>query len=250
MIILRNPEFVGLAWVFLLLAGVLYWKRGVVLRRARAITLTPTARIASLLDGPREQRMVEVKGKLVAACPLFKAPYSGRECVFYHAIRQDLIEKASQRIDRRRNRTEYGYLTIEEFRSEACFFIDDGSARIAVDPKGLKIYGHRVVGGDTSIINPEEDELFGPKMVRKSSSDTVREEQILAPDRRVYLLGELVFDANGPCICAPKDANTTSLLSIRTEETILEELGDKARNYAIGITVTLLIAAGTFAFSW
>ena len=65
MIILRNPEFVGLAWVFLLLAGVLYWKRGVVLRRARAITLTPTARIVSLLDGPREQRMVEVKGKKI-----------------------------------------------------------------------------------------------------------------------------------------------------------------------------------------
>jgi len=246
---LRNPEFVGLAWVFLLLAGMLYWKRAVVLRRARAITVTPTARIASLLDGPREQRMVEVKGKLVAACPLFNAPYSGRECVFYHAIRQDRIEKASRQITRNKQ-PQYGYLTIEEFRSEACFFIDDGSGRIAVDPKGLKIYGHRVVGGDTSIINPEEDELFGPKMVRKSSSDTIREEQILAPDRRVYLLGELVFDANGPCICAPKDANTASLLSIRTEETILEELGEKARNYAIGITVTLLIAVIVFAFSW
>lgn len=250
MIDLRNTEFVGVAWVFLLLAAIIYWKRAGVLRRARAITITPTARIASLLDGPGERRMVEVKGRLVAACPLFKAPYSGRECVFYHAIRQDLIEKASQRIDRRRNRTEYGYLTIEEFRSDACFFIDDGSGRIAVEPKGLKIYGHKVIGGDTSIINPEEDELFGPKMVRKSSSDTVREEQILAPDRRVYLLGELVFDANGPCICAPKDANATSLLSIRTEETILEELGEKTRNYTIGIAVTLLIAAIVFAFSW
>lgn len=234
--------------VLLFLAGYLYYLRARIVRRMKDVVLMPTSTISSLA-ADKGRKMVEIKGKLVAGGALFKAPYSGRECLFYHSVRRDLIEKASRKIERGKKR-QFGYLTIEEFRSEEIFYVDDGTGKIAVDPKDLTIYGHKVIDGEESIINVEDDGVFGAKMPHANSEGILKEEQILVPGRRVYVMGELTGDRGIPCIRAPHDGNQTAMLSLRTEETILEEMGERARTYTIGIAITIFVALAVLLYAF
>ena len=236
-----NSEYSVIAFVFLILALVLLKRRSVLARRARDIVITPTSSIASLLNGSQARRIVEIKGKLLADGPLLKAPYSQRDCVFFHAIRQDLIEKKAPITDKHRNRR-YGYLTIEEFRSSELLWVDDGTGKIAVDPLQLQIFGQRTIGSDSSIINPENaGSIMASEYASRNSASTIREEQILSAGRRVYVMGELVRGANGFAIYKPRDTDQTAMLTIRTEESMLEELHASMRNHTIGIIVSIVL---------
>lgn len=227
--------------MFLVLALILLRRRSALARRARDIVITPTSSIASLLNGSQARRIVEIKGKLVAGGALLKAPYSQRDCVFFHAIRQDLIEKKAPMGDKHQHRR-FGYLTIEEFRSSELLWVDDGTGKIAVDPLQLQIFGQRTVGPDSSIINPENTgSITGSEFVSRNSASTVREEQILSVGRQVYVMGELVGGANGVAIYKPRDTDQTAMLTIRTEESMLEDLHTSIRNHNIGIIVSIIL---------
>jgi hypothetical protein len=92
------------------------------LRRRRAISGTPTSRVASAAQGYVE---LHGRGRPMDINPLH-SPLSGQACLWY---RYQVERKTSN------NKWE----TVEHARSDASFVLDDGSGRCLVDPEGAEI---------------------------------------------------------------------------------------------------------------
>jgi hypothetical protein len=91
-------------------------------RRTRAIVDTPTSRIASAHQGH-----VEVIGKAEAVPgSTVLSPYSALPCVWYR-----------YRLERRTDNNKWE--VVNESCSDASFFIDDGTAKVLVDPEGAEV---------------------------------------------------------------------------------------------------------------
>jgi hypothetical protein len=84
---------------------------------------------------------VEVKGKAVALEPL-TADFSGTAVVWYECVVTRQWEEEYWETDKdgnRHRRTRSGTDTVSSIRREPLFEIDDGSGRIAVDPRGAQL---------------------------------------------------------------------------------------------------------------
>lgn len=237
---MKYPEFFPLGLVFLGLAGFVLYHWLKLQRRIREMVITPTSNIGALVQGaPCAGRMVEIKGNLVPVEPVLKAPYTGRECVFFHSVKKDKIRDVHR--SGGKTRSVIRYQVLEEFRSDMAFFVEDRTGRIAVDPQGLEIEAQKVL--NTSKPYDGASGQFGIFMPPPGDYylATLTEEHILPPKRRVYVIGELYRDAQGAFIGAPLDKGHTAFLSIRTEETILEEDRRQLRMYTFAFLLVTMI---------
>jgi len=93
-------------------------------RKTSLIRNTPTSKIRSMAMG-----LVEVKGTTKVADEPLESPFSGEACVFYKYE----VEEYKQRGKRRH------WVTIDEGRNGASFYVDDGTGQVLVDPRGADL---------------------------------------------------------------------------------------------------------------
>ena len=114
--VLRSPILWGIAGITV---GVFLFFRGFpYLKRKRLIQNTPTSKVRGASLGA-----VEVSGTVVGPYTLI-SPLSQSDCFYYHAV----ARSASKEDDQAKEETLY-----------APFFLDDGTGRLLVDPRGAEI---------------------------------------------------------------------------------------------------------------
>lgn len=108
-----------------LMALLSLWAWSGALQRRRAVTDTPTSRIASAAQGYGE---LQGRGRPMGGLPLV-SPLSGSPCLWYRNVTEQ------------RN-SEHKWEVINRSESEASFILDDGSGQCAVDPQGAEIHSN------------------------------------------------------------------------------------------------------------
>jgi len=115
-LILRTPEFWGIPAIGL---GVYLFFRGFpFLKRKRLIQNTPTSTVRGASLGA-----VEISGKVVGPYTLI-SPFSELDCFYYHAVACGCSGDANQ---------------VREETLYTPFFLDDGTGRLMVDPRGAEM---------------------------------------------------------------------------------------------------------------
>jgi hypothetical protein len=222
---MRYPEYVALAMVLFALSAFVAYEWYKLRRKINDMVKTPTSTIASILNAPKSQgRMVEIKGTIAAGDPMLHSPYTDRDCVFYHSVKKDKIKDVSRDMGGKK-RSHIRYQTAEEFRSDKLFYVEDRTGKIAIDPLGLEIEGQQVLKTERACdVRPGNSSfgLFSPPPGDYYLA-VIKEEHILPPKKRVYVIGELYHSKKEPFIGAPLEKTATALLSVKTEETIIEE---------------------------
>ena len=142
--------------------------------RARIIALTPTARLRSAAQGFNE---IEGTGQVVDDHPLY-SPLSFTPCLWFEMT----IERLESSGENRR------WKTVEKRRSDALFRIDDGTGEAFVDPDHARVIPHsrrrwRERGAPRGWASGAAVG-FGGQTHRYT-------EQLLLPDRPLYVLGWL-----------------------------------------------------------
>lgn len=93
-------------------------------RKTSLIRNTPTSKVRSMAMG-----LVEVKGTTKVAEEPLEAPFSGEDCVFY----KYMVEEYKHQGKHSR------WVTIDEGRNGASFYVDDGTGQVLVDPRGAEL---------------------------------------------------------------------------------------------------------------
>ncbi|MDD3148890.1 MAG: GIDE domain-containing protein [Candidatus Riflebacteria bacterium] len=244
---MNYPEYFALALVVFGLSAYVAYEWLKLRRKIKDILATPTSQIASLLNGPktRQGQTVEVKGMVMPAGPILNAPYTDRDCVFYHSVKKDKVKEVSRDLGGK-TRSHIRYNTVEELRSTDLFYVEDHTGKIAVDPAGLEIEGVRVMNTEKSCDGNPGAGFLG--IFRPPEGDyymaVLKEEHILPPKKRVYLIGQLFQGRQGPFIGAPVEKTTTAFLSVKTEETLVEE--NRRQLYFYTAAWALAVIAGVF----
>ena len=156
-----------------------------------------------------------------------KAPFSGQDAVWY---RTKVTHHYRERVRRKRGDdyvTEWDDRTrvVAEEESRAPFQLDDGSGRVLVDPRDAKLdeleESFDRFEPDTSGGSGGSVEFLGLKIQTTSGSQSVgfqREECIIRPNRRLYVLGEISDSSGRLQVSTPSDGRL--LISPRSEEEI------------------------------
>jgi hypothetical protein len=179
--------------------------------------------------GPGQFRQkCELAGSAQPETQPVKAPFSGQEAVWY---RTKVTHHYRERVRRKRGNdyvTEWDDRTtvVAEEESQAPFQLDDGSGRVLIDPRGAKLdeieESFDRFEPDTSGGSGGSVEFLGMKFETSSGSESVgfqREEWIIRPNRRLYVLGE-VSDASGRLQVSKPTGDGRFLISTRSEEQI------------------------------
>lgn len=241
---MRYPEYIALAVAIFAVSAYIAYEWYKLRRKINDMVKTPTSTIASVLNAPRSRgRMVEIKGTIVAGDPMLHSPYTDRDCVFYHSVKKDKIKDVSRDMGGKK-RSHIRYQVAEEFRSDKLFYVEDRTGKIAIDPLGLEIEGQQVLNTEKACDVSPGNSLFG--LFSPPPGDyylaVLKEEHILPPKKRVYVIGELYPGKKEPFIGAPLEKTSTALVSVKTEETIIEE--HKRQLYFHSFAWLLLVVAG------
>jgi hypothetical protein len=166
---LRSPVLWGIAGV---VVGVFLFFRGFpFLKRKRLIQNTPTSTIRGAALGA-----VEVSGTVVGPYTLI-SPLSETDCFYYHAVAKSTGEEEKK---------------VAEEVLYAPFFLDDGTGRLMVDPRGTEME-----------LRPSVDEEYSPAtgdaftrhfLVRRGLSSAVPatlQEYCIRPGDHLFVLATL-----------------------------------------------------------
>jgi E3 Ubiquitin ligase len=119
LLILRSPVLWGIAGIWL---GVSLFFRGFpLLKRKRLIENTPTSTVRGASLGA-----VEVSGKVVGPYTLI-SPLSELDCFYYHAVARGCSGEDDRNTE------------VREETLYTPFFLDDGTGRMMVDPRGAEM---------------------------------------------------------------------------------------------------------------
>ncbi|MFA5598710.1 MAG: GIDE domain-containing protein [Pusillimonas sp.] len=240
-----NPVFILFAIVILAFAGRLLFKWFLLRRKITHIVNTPTSQIRHLLDGRfKRETMVEVKGTLTTDEPL-TAPYTKRDCVFFHSQEIDKIERIEYRRTgkgSKKNRS-IVYNTTSERKSYQKFYIEDFTGRIEVCPASFEIEGKKVL--DREIPREGASSGFWGTLFKpcgdKIIADITRE-SILPLHQKAYIIGHYYIGNEGPYIGGCPDKAKTSLISVQTEDEIVKQLSRKSYLYLLGFLLLASVA--------
>lgn len=232
---MRYPEYIALSLFFFGGAGYFIRQWFKHRHKIRDIILTPTSPIGSLLNIKKSDgRIVEIKGSVVATESLLTAPYTQKSCVFFHSTQKNKFKEVYRNMAGERA-TKIYYKVSEELRSNEPFFVEDKTGKIAVYPQKLEIEGQWV----RKIEKPYPGEIIGG--FGSSCVATLEEEMILSPKRFVYVIGELSHNERGAFIGTPLDKTRTALISVKTEESILEENQHQIKIYIVSVMAMIII---------
>jgi hypothetical protein len=94
----------------------------------RKVADTPTSRVRSAAMGP-----VELKGLALPGEPPALAPFTGRACAWWRVTVEE------ERVRQTRNGSRREWVQLHVAASSQVFLLDDGGARMAVDPVGAEV---------------------------------------------------------------------------------------------------------------
>lgn len=169
LVVLRSPVLWGIVGVGF---GIFLFFRGFpFLKRKRLIQNTPTSTIRGAALGA-----VEVSGTVVGPYTLI-SPLSESDCFYYHAVARSAGEEEKK---------------VAEEVLYAPFFLDDGTGRVMVDPRGAEME-----------LRPAVDEEYSPAtgdaftrhfVVRRGLSSSLRatlQEYCICPGDHLFVLATL-----------------------------------------------------------
>ncbi len=167
--VLRSPILWGIAGVG---AGIFLFFRGFPhLKRKRLIQNTPTSTIRGAALGA-----VEVSGTVVGPYTLI-SPLSESDCVYYHAVARSTGEEEKQ---------------VAKEVLYAPFFLDDGTGRLMVDPRGAEMELRPSV--DDEYLPSTGDAFTRHFLVRRGLSSAVPanlQEYCIRPGDHLFVLATL-----------------------------------------------------------
>ena len=219
--------------ICLALAGVALYLYLDQRKKLRAATRTETLQCGQLSELSQAAAEAVGAGSFSHACELvgpavapeqgpMTAPESKQACVWHRTKLTEHYwdwERDSDGDRRRVRRTR----EIHSHTSESSFFVDDGTGRVAIDPKGADIDGE-----DKVVDRMEEDRgrmssmsgLVGiAQSIFQAGDNTIgieHEEWIIRPGARLYVLGE-ASDRSGQLELAKPD-DGPMVISTRSEE--------------------------------
>jgi E3 Ubiquitin ligase len=200
----------------------------------------------------------ELAGNAQPEAQPVKAPFSGQDAVWY---RTKVTHHYRERVRRKRGSdyvTDWDDRTrvVAEEESQTPFQLDDGTGRVLVDPRDAKL---DEIEESFDRFEPDPGgsggsvEFLGLKIQTTSGSESVgfqREEWIIRPNRRLYVLGE-VSDSSGR-LQVSKPSEGRFLISTRSEEEIAAG-AKKAVTYSTigaavaGVAGVVLVVLGILA---
>ncbi|HPT46661.1 MAG TPA: GIDE domain-containing protein [Candidatus Rifleibacterium sp.] len=248
---MRYPEYMLLGIAFIILGGFIAYMWFKVRRKISNMVNTPTSPIGTLLKSQSSQgRIVEIKGRLVAGNALLKAPYTDRNCVFFHSVSKDKLKEVFSN-SKGQKRSRITHNVTEDIISSELFYVEDNTGRIAIDPQGFQIEAQTVMNKERPTDNNPGKGLFG---IFQPDYGTycvavIKEEKILPEKHPVYVIGELFHSPQGPFISAPTAKSSTAFLSLKTEETLLAESRREQLYYLLAWLLVMTISFVLIAMS-
>ena len=248
---MRYPEYLLLGLVFIILGGFLVYQWFKVRRKISNMVNTLTSPVGTLLKSqPSQGRIVEIKGRLIAGNTLLRAPYTGRDCVFYHSVTSDKLKEVYKN-HKGQKRSRINRNITEDIRSSELFYVEDHTGRFAIDPQGFEIEAKTVMNKERPTDNNPGSGLLG---IFQPDYGTycvavIKEEKILPEKHPVYVIGELFYTPQGPFISASVDNKATAFLSLKTEETLLAESRREQLYLLLGWLLVMAISFVLIAMS-
>ncbi len=248
---MEYPEYMLLGLVFIILGGFIIYQWFKVRRKISHMVNTPTSPIGTLLKSqPSQGRIVEIKGRLAAGQALLKAPYTGRDCVFYHSVTSDKLKEVYKN-HKGHKCSKITHNITEDIRSSELFYVEDRTGRIAIDPQGFSIEAQTVMNKERPTDHDPGKGLLGIFQPDYGTYciATIKEEKILPEKFPVYVIGELFHTPQGPFISAAVDNKATAFLSLKTEETLLAESRREQLHLLLGLLLVMIISFVLIAMS-
>lgn len=252
----------------MIIAGILLLATGIVLiflrRRQQAkaghILLVETSTCADLIRscqevaqeiGPGSFRLdAEVKGTIEPAQEL-RSELRGEPCVYYRTQVEREYEEQDWETDaegHRRRVTRRGREIMSDTERREKFYVRDATGRILVDPEGAALEPLKIVDefqpGESGLslrFGRFSLSLPGPMGPRRTLGYHYRE-WIMPLQRQVYVLGQAADSSGELCIERPAESGKPFLISLRSEDQILESARRAAR--WMGVAAGLLLAGG------
>ncbi|MGK7907435.1 MAG: E3 ubiquitin ligase family protein [Synechococcus sp.] len=195
--------------------------------------------------------LTEVKGKAVCDTPLI-SELSQTECVFYSMTVKREYEDIEYDSDakggsRRTTKTQ----TVSSNRRSVPFWVEDATGRIQIRPEGGQLVAEKVVnryepadvtqrgfklGSFNFDVNLGGRPLGGPRTLGYRF-----EEEVIATNREVYVLGEATGHPNN--LCMKKPAKGPMIVSAKSEEQLQLEMGKSGKIYLVVAGIFVILAA-------
>jgi hypothetical protein len=226
------------------------------LRKLMDIIATPTTKIFDIKRNPRAylDKQVEVTGYINREKHL-KAPYTGETCICYWVRERNRVKTVSTSGGKRS--VTYSYKDVYNTRSTESFFIQDHSERLLVDPLGFEVDGVKTFNKKEAIKPLTDDRslfdaIFKPTPAGSTVVGKWREEMILPPMRKAYVIGILrkrfekidgerqeVFYIEGH---NQGGAAITGIVSLRTEAGVrLSKFLSFLGNFTVALVLFLIV---------
>lgn len=227
------------------MAGKVALLRGTETSKASVIA-AEVAAVGAEIGGGSYAKLVEVKGTVACESPL-SAEFSATPCVHYETTvvreyEETYVENDSS--GNKRTGTRRGSETLASSSRSCPFFVDDGSARIEVDPTGAEFHLETTV----SRFEPGEGErrigsyVLHAALAGGGGRRTIGyrfTEKCLPVDRPAYVLGEAT-DAGGTLrICKGTGRGKRLIVSIKTKEELVRRAKLGALWLGIGAAAAL-----------
>ena len=237
--------FAGIAAIVAL--GLLWWRSRV--QRELAVMASTQHLGCGAVAREAPGRAVSVHGTLRVRAPL-TAEFSQKPCAYFIAEierEETYYERDSQGREERRTRTTTVYTNMKYGQC----LIEDESGKVGIDFDGAKVEAVQTVNQPNAA--PPGDAPSGVvggilSALASSGSSYTRKESILPPDGPVFVLGEV---QQGGLIGKPAkgSANRLFVISHKSEQERVKDLGRTAWWLMIFIVLAAALAAGLFAWA-
>lgn len=203
---------------------------------------------------------VEVNGYASSNDPLI-AEFSGVECVYYHSMVTEEFEEEQSYRDQN-NKTQYrwvkGSKVVEDFKRKINFELDDDTGLIGVNIDGAELntenvyqeyergenpdFSQRLNAGSSfldSLVSTLSSGARGGSRGRRSNSGYRvlgyrYEEEAIPIDSKLYVIGEANDRGGDLNISAPKEEGKPFMVSLKTEDQIVQGINKKINAFKIG----------------
>lgn len=253
----------GIGLLSLLASGGLLWMASRRFSLWRRVADTPTARVRSAPMG-----VVELKGLAQPLGEPLPGPFSGLPCCWWR------ITVEQEEVKRTKNGTTREWRQIHESRSDAPFYLEEGGARILLNPAGAEINAPKLlestrgggmdgllnlasgwlrrIGSDTSAARTV-DELPGPATLQWASGGLLGARRRLREwridgHRPLYCLGALRRQGGEEPILSQGRHGEPFLISTESEEELLKRLRWGVLGWVVGAALALGLAIFVLVF--
>lgn len=242
----------------------LYFNRQNALNKSMDVRYYETSKVKDLIDtyksitkelgsGMYSAGIVEIKGIGNTDNPLV-SEHTQTECLYFSSSVERKYEVQEQYTDsdgNYRSRTVTRTDTISSNQKSTPFYINDGSGeKILVNPEGADIDAEEVLNNFQA--DAPLNFIASSLLSNSRTLGYTYRESIIPLNTHLYILGEIADRSGKVSIVKPKEKGKQFIVSIRSEEQIVEAAETSAKwqlygGIALGVVGIILIVAGIVA---